>query len=96
MICVVVTLKVQPGKTEAFEQVFREVTAKVKANEAGCLLYQLTRSRTEPHAYTGLEIYRDQAALDQHLAADYFLASLPRMGACVDGEPKVEFLDSVE
>ena len=55
MIGVVATLKVQPDKTAEFEAVFLDLAAKVKGNEPGCLLYQLTRSKTEAGTYKVLE-----------------------------------------
>ena len=44
MIGIVATIKVQDGKNAEFEKVFLDMAAKVKANEPGCLLYQLTRT----------------------------------------------------
>ena len=96
MISVIATIKVQPQKAKEFEAIFLETAARVKANEPGCLLYQLTRCRNEPNLYKGIELYRDQAALDHHQTTDYFIAALPRMGACVAAEPTVEFLDVVD
>jgi quinol monooxygenase YgiN len=96
MISVIATIGVQPAKAAEFEQLFLEMAAKVKANEPGCLLYQLSRSRTQQSVYKGIELYRDQAALDHHQATDYFLAALPRLGACIAGPPAIEFLDVVD
>jgi len=47
MIGIVAVLKIQDGKAEEFEGVFRELSLKVRANEKGNLLYQLTRSRAD-------------------------------------------------
>ena len=41
MIGVVAKLKIQDGKQAEFEQVAKDLMAKVKANEPGCLTYQL-------------------------------------------------------
>lgn len=95
MIGVVATVEIQPDKAPEFEAVALELEIQVSANEPGCLLYRMTRSRTEPHTYKGLELYRDQAALDQHVATDYFQAALARMSVCVSGTPQVEFLDTL-
>lgn len=96
MIGVVATIKVQDGKGGEFEQIFRDLTAKVKANEPGCLVYQLTKSRTEPNTYKVLELYRDQDALTQHGGSDYFRAASKAMGAHMDGRANIELLDSVD
>ncbi len=96
MIGVVATLKVQDGKGAEFEAVFTELMAKVKANEPGCLIYQLTRSRTEATTYKVLELYVDEAALKAHGQSDYFKAAGARMGPCLAGRPEIEYLDAVE
>jgi len=96
MIGLVATMKIQDGKAEEFEQIFRDLAAKVKANEPGALLYQLTKSRTEANTYKVMEMYADQAAIDHHAGTDYFKAAGRSLGACLDGRPQMEFLDAVE
>ena len=47
MIGVIAKLTIQDGKNEQFEQVAKDLMAKVKANEPGCLTYQLYKSKKE-------------------------------------------------
>ena len=51
MIGVVAKLTIQSGKESEFEQVGKDLMAKVKANEPGCLTYQLYKSKKEPNVY---------------------------------------------
>jgi quinol monooxygenase YgiN len=95
MIGVVAVLKIQEAKAAEFETIFTELSAKVKANEPGCLMYQLTKSRTEPGTYKVLEMYADADALKHHGGTDYFKASGALMGPCMAGRPEVEYLDAV-
>jgi quinol monooxygenase YgiN len=95
MIGIVATIKVQDGKGPDFESVFLELAAKVKENEAGNLLYQLTKSRAEPTTYKVLELYRDQDALIAHGGSDYFKEIGRKMGAFMAGRPEIEYLDTV-
>jgi quinol monooxygenase YgiN len=95
MIGIVATLKIQDGKADEFEAVFAELSAKVRANEPGNLMYQLTRSRTEAGTYKVLELYKDEAALNTHRGADYFRELGAKMGPCMAGRPDVELLDAV-
>jgi quinol monooxygenase YgiN len=95
MIGVVATIKVQDGKGDEFEAVFAELSEKVRANEPGVLMYQLTKSRTEPGTYKVLELYKDEAALQHHGGTDYFKAQGAKMGPCLAGRPNVELLDGV-
>ncbi len=95
MIAVIATIRVQAGKVAEFEQIAGKLEAEVKANEPDCLLYRMTKSRSEDLTYKNLEIFRDQAALDAHVAADYFKAALGPMKACVSGASHVDFLDTL-
>lgn len=96
MIGVVATLKVQPEKSAEFEKVFLDLTSKVKANEPGCLMYQLTKSKTEAGVYKVLELYASTDALKHHGGTDYFKAAGAAMGPFMAGAPNIEYLDAVE
>lgn len=96
MIGVVATLYVQPDKTAEFETVFLDLAAKVKANEPGCLTYQLTKSRTEAGVYKVLELYASADALKHHGGTDYFKAAGAAMGPTMAAAPHIEYLDAVE
>jgi quinol monooxygenase YgiN len=96
MIGVVATLYVQPDKSAEFETVFLDLAAKVKANEPGCLMYQLTKSKTEAGVYKVLELYADADALKHHGGADYFKAAGAAMGPTMAAAPNIEYLDAVE
>ena len=96
MIGVVAVLKVQVDKAADFEKVFLDLAAKVKANEPGCIAYQLTRSRAEPGTYKVLELYASEDALKAHGGSDYFKAAGAAMGPFMAGRPEIEYLDAVE
>lgn len=96
MIGVVAILKVQPDKAADFETVFLDLAARVKANEPGCLIYQLTKSRAEPGTYKVLELYASEEALKAHGSSDYFKAAGAAMGSFMAGRPEIEYLDAVE
>lgn len=96
MIGVVADLKVQDGKQDEFETVFKDLMAKVKANEPGCLTYQLYKSQKDPTSYTVMEQYASQDALDAHGKTDYFLAAMPAIGGCLGGAPDIKTYNIVE
>lgn len=95
MIGIIATLKVQDGKNAEFEGVFTDLAKLVRANEPGNLVYQLTKSRTDPNTYKVLELYKDQESLTHHGGTDYFKAAGPKMGPCLAGRPEIEYLDAV-
>ena len=95
MIGVVAVLKVKEGQEAEFERIFKEMTAKVKADEPGNHMYQLTRSRNESRTYKVLEMYADEAALEAHRTSDHYKAGGRQMRELVDAPPQVELLDAV-
>ena len=96
MIGLIATLRVQSGKAEEFESIFRQLAAKVKANEPGALVYQLTKSRKEADTYRVLELYQDQATVDQHVATDYFKSLFGQLQTLFSGPPDLEMVDSID
>lgn len=54
MIGVVAKLKIAAGKEAEFEEVAKDLMAKVKANEPGTTTYQLYKSKTD--AYSSMKI----------------------------------------
>ena len=63
MIGVVAKLTIAEGKNDEFEQVGKDLMAKVKANESGTLTYQLYQSRKDPQVYIFMEQYSNEDAL---------------------------------
>jgi len=96
MIAVVATLRIVPEQSEAFEQVFTELSANVLANEPNTKLYQLCRSQTDPSLYRVLEIYESQADVDAHLQSDWFKAAGPKLRPFLTERPILEPLDTVD
>ena len=94
-IGVIAKLPIQEGKTAEFEAFFTELAAQIRANEPGVLIYQLTKSRTEPNTYKFLEVYKDDEALTHHGGTDYFKAAGPKFAAVLAGRPEIERLDGV-
>lgn len=96
MIAAVATMYVSIEKAEQFEKVVAELERQVVANEPDCLLYRVARDRKEPHIYRSLEIFRNQSAIDFHIAQDYFRTALAGMRECLTDTPStVEFMDTV-
>lgn len=95
VIGIVATLKIQDGKGDEFEKVFMDLRSKVKANEKGCLLYDLHKSKADANTYVVMEQYASQADAEAHGQTDYFKAAGPALGATLAGAPSVEYFDKV-
>ncbi len=92
MLHVVATLPIRPDKAAEFESVFASLAAKVRAEEKGCLRYDLCRSVESPGTYVVVETYADQDALKVHSSTPYFLEFFGRMQEFAAGPPKIEML----
>lgn len=96
MIGVVAKLTIQDGKQSEFESVAKDLMAKVKANEPGCLTYQLYKAKGSETVYIFMEQYASGEALAAHGQADHFKAAQAGLGACLAGAPDIQYYDIVE
>ncbi|HJS10118.1 putative quinol monooxygenase [Sphingopyxis sp.] len=92
-IGVIATLRVQPGKEEAFEAVFAELAAAVHKEEAGNSYYRLFRTG-EASVYKVMECYDDDAAVAAHRASNHFRDLSASLGPCLAGAPEIERLSA--
>mgnify|MGYP000034596158 CR=1 FL=1 len=94
-IGVTAKLQVQAGKNQEFEAIFKQLTAAVKANEEGCLLYALHQSREDSQTYIVLEQYADDTALKAHGKTDHYRKFGKEMAGCMAAAPVIELMDSI-
>ncbi|MEM7494045.1 MAG: putative quinol monooxygenase [Pseudomonadota bacterium] len=96
MIGVVAKLKIAAGKEAEFEDVAKDLMAKVKANEPGTTTYQLYKSKTDADTYIFMEEYASDDALKAHGKTDYFAAAGAKLGPLLAGAPDIQYFDIVE
>ncbi|MEM1086245.1 MAG: putative quinol monooxygenase [Pseudomonadota bacterium] len=96
MIGVVAKLKIAAGKEAEFEDVAKDLMAKVKANEPGTTTYQLYKSKTDTDTYIFMEEYASDDALKAHGKTDYFAAAGAKLGPLLAGAPDIQYFDIVE
>ncbi|MEE3294803.1 MAG: putative quinol monooxygenase [Pseudomonadota bacterium] len=96
MVCVLATLKVKEEKISEFEEIFIELTGQVRSNEEGNIFYQIAKDREQENTYVVLEHYNNQDSVDAHGKSDHFRAAGAKIGACLDGDPIIKYLDSVK
>jgi quinol monooxygenase YgiN len=95
VIALTATMKAKEGRETEFERVMQGRAEKVLANETGCKLYQLSRSKTDPRTYLLMERYTDEDALRVHSNTGYFKAAVPEMMGCCEGPPAISLYDEV-
>jgi (4S)-4-hydroxy-5-phosphonooxypentane-2,3-dione isomerase len=89
MVVLAVTWVAKLGREAEVAGVFSKLT-EASRKEAGCLMYQVHRHKTDPRRFFVYEQYKDDAALEAHRAAPYFLQhakkELPRIADRVEGQ----------
>ncbi len=61
-----VQLPIQPGRAAAFEAAARPALARVKAEDAGCEMYDLFKSIDDDTRYVVIESWASEADLEAH------------------------------
>jgi quinol monooxygenase YgiN len=77
VIAVTVSLVVSPGDGPALEAAVAQLAQATLRHEPDVLRYSLCRSAEAPGRYRLIELYKNQAALDHHLATEWFLTAGP-------------------
>lgn len=88
MVVLAVTWMAKIGHENEVLSVFAKLTEESR-KEAGCVMYQVHRHKTEPRKFFVYEQYKDDAALEAHRASPHFLQyakkELPKLGERVEG-----------
>jgi quinol monooxygenase YgiN len=92
MVKLIATIRCQPGQGEQVAPALLELAGPSRA-EAGCMLYDVCRSKADPDELLVLEEWESQEALDAHMATPHFQAFIGRIGAALAGEPGVAFIE---
>ena len=88
MVVLAVTWMAKTGREADVASLFAKLSEESR-KEPGCAMYQVHRHRTEPRRFFIYEQYRDDAALEAHRSAPYFLQyvkkDLPKIADRVEG-----------
>lgn len=95
MIVVFAVNHVREDKIAQFEEASKVYETAVMENEPDCVIYCMTRSRSDPLVYRNVEIFRDRAAIDFHASQDYFKAAVEATSDCFSAPPVVEICNSL-
>lgn len=94
MFAIIARLTAKEGQGPALEKVMRTLGEQVRAQEPGCLLYQLCKSQT-PDEVVVIERYADQAALDAHGNTPHFRAAFQELSGLLGKAPAIEVLNEL-
>ncbi|MEM7294152.1 MAG: putative quinol monooxygenase [Pseudomonadota bacterium] len=93
MIGVIAKLNVKDGSEAEFEDVFLTLSEAVRANEPGCLLYQLCKD--DEGNYVVMEMYESEEALAAHGASEHFKAAGAGFKGKMGGPPEITRMGAV-
>ena len=93
MIGVVAKLNVKEEAAAEFEAVFLTLSEAVRANEPGCILYQLCK---DPDGnYVVMEMYESEEALAAHGQSEHFKAAGAGFKGKMGGPPEVTRMPAI-
>jgi len=92
MIVVSAVFQAKPGCEAELESALRAMIAPV-GKESGALDYAVHRAQNDAGRFFFYEQYKDQAAVDLHMATPYLKALLDKVPALCASAPVVEFYE---
>ena len=95
MISIIAVLKARPGKTEFLRDALKALLQPTR-QEPGNLDYALFQLRDEPETFYMRESWRDEAALEEHIALPHFQAFIGQMESLLAEPLRLDYLTPIE
>lgn len=93
-IIVVATVRIHPDKAAKYEETCARLMPQVRAGNPGVLFYDAGKSRDEADCYRVIEVYRDQAAMDEHIGSRFVAESMADLQDCI-ADLRIDLHDSI-
>ena len=94
MVKLIARLDAKPGQETLVAEALSELSVPSRA-EAGCIQYDVCRSKEDAAKLLVLEEWETQEALDEHMATPHFKTFLAKVGEALAGEPGIELIERV-
>ena len=95
MISIIAVLKARPDKTESLRDALKALLQPTR-QEPGNLDYALFQLRDEPETFYVRESWRDEAALEEHIALPHFQAFIGQMESLLAEPLRLDYLTPIE
>lgn len=95
MISIIAVLKARPGKTESLRDALKALLLPTR-QEPGNLDYTLFQLRDEPETFYMRESWRDEVALEEHIALPHFQAFIGQMESLLAEPLRLDYLTQIE
>jgi len=82
-------VRVKVGMERRFIELTSNLQADVRANEKGCVFYQVLQRDDDPLQFAFVEIFADETAYAAHPDMPYHRAMSEAGWACVEGRPEI-------
>jgi quinol monooxygenase YgiN len=92
MILIVVRHVIRPEHADGFPRMVEDFTAATRA-EPGNISFEWSRSTDDPAVYFLVEVFRDTAAGEAHVASSHFKTALARLPGLLAGPPQIIHAD---
>ena len=90
MLIVLGSAAAAPGRRPELLDAARAVSAATRGDD-GCVSYVFAADLEDPYVVVSVEVWRDRAALDAHLAHNHTGEFLTRVDGLLAGEPSMSF-----
>jgi quinol monooxygenase YgiN len=88
MIIVLGTARARKERRRELLLAMHDVVGATRADD-GCISYRFAADIADPDVIVGIEVWRDQAALDAHMVHDHTATFLSTVPDLIDGEPEL-------
>jgi len=95
MITVVAKCVIKADEVQKFKDISSELIAETRKEEAN-VSYNLYEEVNHPQVLTFIEEWKDQAALDQHIASKHFSEIFPKLQALQQQEMELSIYKKCE
>jgi quinol monooxygenase YgiN len=92
MPTMLITLKIHPGREAEYDGLQKQLMKDVAELEPGAEVFQVRRSAEDPLRYVFFMSFKDDAAQQRYMDAEYHTTMSPKAFDCIDGEPVMENL----
>jgi quinol monooxygenase YgiN len=89
----IATLKIKSGREAEFEKLQQELSKITHEREPDVMVYDVIKHRDKPRTYVVYGRFRNNAAFELHMKADFHERLVPPIIDCVDGEMDLQFYD---
>ena len=92
MPTMLITLKIHLGREAEYDGLQKQLMKDVAEFEPGAEVFQVRRSAEDPLRYVFFMFFKDDAAQQRYMDAEYHTTMSPKAFDCIDGEPVMENL----